>query len=229
MPPPSPDTERIAVRARRAAGVSLETYAFVSDDTVVGHAVRRRGRDGRDYWHVTDRFAPPFVVERHQDLAATARPTSRTADRAAWSTAGELPTGRADQPTGRTAGHPTWRSADRAARRPSWLLTRPDGAPFARIDLLRRHPLDVNILDGTRHLVRIQPDGTFRDVDDGQPLGRILLDDDPGAGGTELELPAEGDPVLRASLLTLPLCVLPGAGTGRYGRDPDPTPAPSVP
>jgi hypothetical protein len=172
MPPPH--TERLHVRARRPAGVSTLTFSFEREGSVLGHAVlRRRHRGERDRWFVTDREAPPFVVE---DTVVE--------------------------------GHRTW------------LLARPDGAPFGRIEVVRRRPLDVAVLDGTDHLVRVTPDGTLRAPDDGSRLGRISLPDEPDqADGAILELPTGIPATLRAALLTLPLCVLPASPSLRSDLD----------
>jgi hypothetical protein len=155
----SPDL--VTVHARHPAGVSTATFSFERDGGVIGHAVQRPSDGDRVLWHVTDRVAPPFVVEQ---LAT-----------------------------------------DPAA----WLLTRPDGAPFARIVVTSTRPLDVVVLDGQRHLVRVHRDGTLTEPRAGTRLGRIDLstatDGDPA--GTRLELPVDTDPVLRAALLTLPFCL----------------------
>jgi hypothetical protein len=99
-----------------------------------------------------------------------------------------------------------------AARTRSWLLSRPDGAPFARIAVAAERPLDLEVLEVREHHVRVSDDGTLS-ADDGTRLGRIDLDaaaaGDPA--GTALELPTGGDPTLRAALLTIPLCVVPPA------------------
>jgi hypothetical protein len=91
----------------------------------------------------------------------------------------------------------------------AWLLTRPDGAPFARIVVASTRPLEVEVLDGKRHLVRVHPDGTLAEPESGARLGRIDLSaaSDGGPVGTVLELPVDTDPALRAALLTLPLCL----------------------
>jgi hypothetical protein len=171
MPPP---TERIHVRARRPAGVSMLTLAFERGADVLGHAVlRRRHRGQLDRWFVTDREAPPFVVE---DTTVENRRT--------------------------------------------WLLARPDGAPFGRIEVVNRRPLDVAVLDGTQHLVRLSPDGTLTAPRDGTRLGRITFPAQPDeVDGTVLELPTGVPNTLRAALLTLPLCILPAAPSLRSELD----------
>jgi hypothetical protein len=98
---------------------------------------------------------------------------------------------------------------------PGWLLSRPDGAPFARIVVASRQPLDLEVLDGDHHLLRVQPDGTLTGVPDGERLGRLELPGPAidGPDGAVLELPAQACATLRAALLTLPLCLAP-AGSG---------------
>jgi hypothetical protein len=101
---------------------------------------------------------------------------------------------------------------------PGWLLSRPDGAPFARIVVASRHPLDLEVLDGAHTLLRVQPDGSLTGVPDGAPIGRLELPGSAvdGPDGAVLELPARASPSLRAALLTLPLCLArsgPGAGS----------------
>jgi hypothetical protein len=92
----------------------------------------------------------------------------------------------------------------------SWLLSRPDGAPFARITVTGERPLDLEVLDTHEHLVRVDDDGTLSDHD-GTRLGHVdLAGADRGdPDGITLELPTGGDPTLRAALLTIPLCVVP--------------------
>jgi hypothetical protein len=125
-----------------------------------------------------------------------------------------------------TDGPPRWYVTDRDAPpfavedtvvegRRTWLLSRLDGGPFARIEVAGERPLDVVVLDGTDHLVRVEEDGTLRHADGGR-LGRVERPLDLEApDGATLELPVGGDPVLRAALLTLPLCVLPHAASLR--------------
>jgi hypothetical protein len=93
----------------------------------------------------------------------------------------------------------------------SWLLTRPDGAPFARIDLTAEAPLELEVVDAEAHVVRLLPDGELVDPDGDVHLGTIDLTDAGPAvpDGVVLELPSGGDPALRAALLTIPLCLLP--------------------
>jgi hypothetical protein len=100
---------------------------------------------------------------------------------------------------------------------PGWLLSRPDGAPFARIVVASRQPLDLDVLDGAHHLLRVQPDGTLTGVPDGAPIGRLQLPGTAidGPDGAVLELPAEASPTLRATLLTLPLCLAPSGSGAR--------------
>jgi hypothetical protein len=97
-----------------------------------------------------------------------------------------------------------------------WLLTRPDGAPFARIVVASTRPLEVEVLDGEHHLVRVHPDGTLARPESRARLGRIDLSAASGGGpdGTVIELPIDTDPVLRAALLTLPLCLSPVGPAG---------------
>jgi hypothetical protein len=58
-----PRSEHLRLRARHPAGVASATYEYDRAGVVIGHAVLRRGHDGRLVWHVTDSEAPPFVVE----------------------------------------------------------------------------------------------------------------------------------------------------------------------
>jgi hypothetical protein len=96
---------------------------------------------------------------------------------------------------------------------PGWLLSRPDGAPFARIVVVSRRPLDLEVLDGDHHLLRVHRDGSLTGVPHGQRLGRLELPGPAidGPDGAVLELPASAGPTLRATLLTLPLCLAPSS------------------
>jgi hypothetical protein len=94
---------------------------------------------------------------------------------------------------------------------PGWLLTRPDGVPFARIAVARGEPLDLTVLDGGVRVLHLHEDGTLSAGVDGHRLGRIDLAAavSGDAGGAVLELPAGAGHTLRAAFLTIPLCVLP--------------------
>jgi hypothetical protein len=99
----------------------------------------------------------------------------------------------------------------RADAGPGWLLSRPDGVPFARIEVASSDPLDLTVLDGGVRVLHLDPDGTFSAGADRDPLGRVDLEAAVcgDTRGTVLELPSDADPVLRAALLTIPLCILP--------------------
>jgi hypothetical protein len=100
-----------------------------------------------------------------------------------------------------------------------WLLSRPDGAPFARIVVASREPLDLEVLDGAHTLLRVQPDGSLTGVPHGEPIGRLELPGSAtdGPDGAVLELPEQVGPSLRAALLTLPLCLAPTGGSSVAG------------
>jgi hypothetical protein len=166
-----PRTQHLRLRARHPAGVASATFAYERDGVVLGHAVLRRGHDGRVVWHVTDSEAPPFVVE-------------------------ELP----------------------GSDAPGWLLTRPDGLPFARILVAGPDPLDLRILDCSQQLVHVDPDGTLTSGAS-DPLGRIevLCSPPSSPDAVSIEIPVGVDPAVRAAMLTLPLCLLPSAQLAEAG------------
>jgi hypothetical protein len=160
-----PSSEHLQLRARHPAGVASATYAYERAGVVLGHAVRRRRPDGRVVWHVTDREAPPFLVE-------------------------ELP----------------------GPDVPGWLLTRPDGVPFARILVAGPGPFDLRVLGCSQQLVHVASDGSLTSGQSGQ-LGRIETAPSASSSpdGASIEVPVGCDPAVRAAVLTLPLCLLPSA------------------
>jgi hypothetical protein len=94
---------------------------------------------------------------------------------------------------------------------PGWLLTRPDGVPFARIAVASSEPLDLTVIDGGVRVLRLHADGTLSAGGHGDRLGRLDLEAavSGDVGGAVLELPTGADHTLRAAFLTIPLCVLP--------------------
>jgi hypothetical protein len=98
---------------------------------------------------------------------------------------------------------------------PGWLLSRPDGAPFARIVVTSRQPLDLEVLAGDHRLLRVEADGILAGIPDGERIGRLELPGPAldGPDGAVLELPRQASHTLRAALLTLPLCLAPSADT----------------
>jgi hypothetical protein len=100
---------------------------------------------------------------------------------------------------------------------PGWLLTRPDGVPFARILVVGPGPLDLCVLDCSQQLVHVDADGTLTS-EGSDRLGRIEVAPTSSSLGTaSIEAPVGVDPALRASVLTLPLCLLSSAQLAKAG------------
>jgi hypothetical protein len=101
---------------------------------------------------------------------------------------------------------------------PGWLLTRPDGVPFARILVAGPGPLDLRVLDCSQQLLHVDTDGTLTSGAS-TPIGRIEVPTPTSwsADSVPIEVPVGGDPALRAAVLTLPLCLLPSARLAEAG------------
>jgi hypothetical protein len=123
----------------------------------------------------------------------------------------------------RGGGHPMWHVTDGEAppflieatdvHHREWILMRTDGAPFGRVAPGDRPSLDLVVVAGNDETILLGPEGALTSARDGCRLGRVELTGPHPAtpDGAALELRASTRPTVRASLLSVPLCLLQGA------------------
>jgi hypothetical protein len=91
-----------------------------------------------------------------------------------------------------------------------WILMRTDGAPFGRVAPGDQPSLDLMVVAGNDETILLGPGGVLTSARDGGRLGRVeLTGPHPETpDGADLQLRARTLPTVRASLLSVPLCLL---------------------